>query len=181
MEVNKSELPKNSEEWASIDGYKNYQVSWWGRVRNTRTGRILKPGTSTPGYPMVNLCKKGSKPKTHFIHQLVAREWVDNPEKKRCVDHIDGSRTNNHWENLRSATHSENSRNKKGSSNGTSAYKGVSYYKPTGKWKASICISGKETYLGYFTSEREAAESYNAAALEHYPEFPRLNTFNELD
>ena len=28
MEVNKNELPKNSEEWAAIDGYKNYQVSW---------------------------------------------------------------------------------------------------------------------------------------------------------
>jgi hypothetical protein len=178
MEVNKSELPKNSEQWAAIDGYKNYQVSWWGRVRNTKTGRILKPQTSGPGYLFVRLSKKG-KGVIHYIHQLVAREWVGNPEKKRCVDHIDGSRTNNHYENLRYATHSENSRNRKNRTDVTSVYKGVSYYKPTGKWKAAINITGKDKYLGYFTSEREAAEAYNAAAVEHYKEFARLNEFED--
>jgi hypothetical protein len=110
MEVNKSELPKNSEQWAAIDGYKNYQVSWWGRVRNDKTARILKGRVNPNGYMSVKLSKKSSKAKIHYIHQLVAREWVSNPEQKRCVDHVDGSRTNNHWENLRYATHSENSR-----------------------------------------------------------------------
>ena len=178
MEVNKNELPKNSEEWAAIDGYKNYQVSWWGRVRNTKTGRILKPQTSTPGYLFVQLYKNG-KSTINYIHQLVAREWVGNPEEKRCVDHVDGSRTNNHWENLRYATHTENNRNAKIRTNGTSVYKGVSYCKPTGKWKASIMIAGKNSYLGYFTFEREAAEAYNAAALVHYKEFARLNEFDD--
>ena len=66
----------------------------------------------------------------------------------------------------------------KKSSDRTSVYKGVSYYKSTGKWKASINISGKYKYLGYFASEREAAEAYNAAALEHYKKIAKLN---ELD
>ncbi len=178
MEINTENLASNSEHWASIDGYRNYEISWWGRVRNRNTARILKPQTSTPGYLMVRLSKNG-KSLIHYIHQLVAREWVGNPEEKRCVDHIDGSRTNNHWENLRYATHSENSRNKKRRSDGTSVYKGVSYYKPTGKWKASIGISGKENYLGYFASEREAAESYNAAALEHFGVFAKINIFED--
>ena len=112
MNVNISNLDTTIEHWASIDGYLNYQVSWFGRVVNTKTGRILKPGTSGPGYLYVILNKNG-KPKIHYIHKLVAREWVPNPSEKRCVDHIDGSRTNNHWENLRYATHSENSRNRK--------------------------------------------------------------------
>ncbi len=156
------------EHWAAIDGYRNYQVSWWGRVRNAKTGRILKLQTSGPvGYSFVRLSKKG-KATIHYIHRLVAREWVGNPEEKRCVDHIDGIRDNNHYENLRYATHSENSRNRKKHINGTSVYKGVSYYKITGKWKASISISGKETHLGYFTSEREAAEVYNTSATLHY-------------
>ncbi len=60
--------------------------------------------------------QKGSKPKTHFIHQLVAHEWVINPDGKECVDHIDGSRVNNHHENLGWASHSENSRNMKNTS-----------------------------------------------------------------
>ena len=178
MEVNTNELPKNSEQWAAIDGYTNYQVSWWGRVRNTKTGRILKPQPSGPGYLFVHLSKRG-KVLIHYIHRLVAREWVGNPEEKRCVDHIDGSRTNNHWENLRYATHSENGRNAKNRTDGSSVYKGVSYFKPTGKWKGTIAIEGRNRHLGYFQHEREAAEAYNAAAVGHYEEFARLNEFED--
>jgi hypothetical protein len=177
MEVNKTELPNNSEQWAAIDGYKNYQVSWWGRVRNTKTGRILKPQADGRGYALVYLSKNG-KVKNHKIHQLVAREWVSNPGEKRCVDHIDGSRTNNHWENLRYATHSENGMNAKNRIDGSSVYKGVSYQAKARKWKGTIVLGRKCIHLGLFESEREAAESYNAAALEHYKEFAKLN---ELD
>ncbi len=180
MEVNKSELPKNSEEWAAIDGYKNYQVSWWGRVRNTKTGRILKPQTSGPGYLFVRLSKNG-KVMMHYIHKIVAREWVGNPGEKRCVDHVDGSRTNNNWENLRYATSSENGMNAKNRTDGTSIYKGVSYHTQAKKWRAAFGMNGKMVYLGLFESEREAAEVYNTAALEHYKEFARLNEFDDCD
>jgi hypothetical protein len=174
MEVNTNELPKNSEHWAAIDGYINYEVSWWGRVRNTRTGRILKPQTSGPGYLMVRLSKNG-KALIHYIHKLVAREWVGNPEEKRCVDHVDGSRTNNHWENLRYATHSENLMNKRGHKNCSSVYKGVSFDKNSGKWVVRIKVAGVNKNMGLFNIEREAAEAYNAAAVEFYKEFAKLN------
>ena len=173
MEVNKSELPKNSEQWAAIDGYKNYQVSWWGRVRNTRTGRILKPQTSGPGYLFVQLSKNG-KVILYYIHRLVAREWVGNPDAKRCVDHIDGCRTNNHWGNLRSATQSENLMNKRRRKDGSSLYKGVSFDKRSGKWVVRIKTGGVNTNLGLFEVEREAAEVYNAAALEYFKEFAKI-------
>ena len=42
MNINTENLDKNCEHWASIDGYVNYEVSWFGRVRNATTGRILK-------------------------------------------------------------------------------------------------------------------------------------------
>ena len=87
MNVNTSNLDSNIENWASIDGYLNYQVSWWGRVVNTKTGRILKPGMNGNGYLKVGL-SKGGQLKTHKIHKLVAKEWVPNPENKSCVDHI---------------------------------------------------------------------------------------------
>ena len=177
MNINISNLDTTIEHWASIDGYSNYQVSWWGRVTNTKTGRILKPGTSGPGYLFVMLSKTG-KPKMHYIHKLVAREWVSNPEEKRCVDHIDGSRTNNHWENLRYATHSENQRNKRRRKDGSSLYKGVSWDKRSGKWVVRIKTGGVNKNLGLFEVEREAAEVYNKAALEHFGVFAKLN---ELD
>ena len=178
MNVNISNLDSTLEHWASIDGYLNYQVSWFGRVLNTKTGRILKPGTSGPGYRYVILSKNG-KPKIHYVHQLVAREWVPNPEEKRCVDHIDGDRTNNHHGNLRYATHSENSRNQKTRTNKSSIYKGVYLHKSRNKWMARIDVDSKQMFLGYFEVEREAAEAYNAAALEHYKKFARLNKFND--
>ena len=176
MNVNISNLDSTIEHWASIDGYLNYQVSWWGRVLNTKTGRILKPGTCTGGYLVVCL-SKGGQLKSHKIHKHVAREWVPNPEGKGCVDHRDGDRTNNHHENLRATTQSENSRNKKKRSDGLSVYKGVSWHKQMKKWYARISINHNETHLGCFASEREAAESYNAAALEFYEKFAKLNTF----
>jgi hypothetical protein len=177
MNVNTNELPKNREIWASINGYLNYEVSWFGRVRNTKTGRILKCRVCSNGYAAVNLSKTGVV-KTHFIHQLVAREWVGNPETKRCVDHIDGNRTNNHYENLRYATHSENARNKNKRANTTSMYYGVSWQKKSGKWRAQIQIEGKRKNLGFFTDEKQAAEVFNMAAQKHYKEFAKLN---ELD
>ena len=155
MEVNTNELPKNSEEWAAIDGYKNYQVSWWGRVRNTKTGRILKPQPSGPGYLFVHLSKRG-KVLIHYIHRLVAREWVGNPEEKRCVDHIDGSRTNNHWENLRYATHSENGRNAKNRTDGSSVYKGVSYSNPRESGREQLRLKEEiDTWVISNTRERQ--------------------------
>ncbi len=178
MEVNTNELPNNSEHWACIDGYRNYEVSWWGRVRKIDTSRILKNSLNKSGYFVVGL-SKNKKQKTHYIHQLVAREWVSNPSEKRCVDHIDGNRANNHHENLRYATHSENSRNMKKHIDGSSVFKGVSLDIQRKKWQAKILVARKQVFLGRFETEREAAESYNAAAVEHYKEFAKLNIFDD--
>ena len=178
MNVNTSNLDSNIENWASIDGYLNYQVSWWGRVVNTKTGRILKAGRGSDSYLKVVLCREGTR-KTHCVHKLVAREWVPNPDNKRCVDHIDGDRSNNHHENLRCATHMENMRNRAKHKNGLSAYKGISFHRNSGKWQARILLNGVNKSLGYFKIEREAAEAYNTAAVEFYKEFARVNIFED--
>ena len=178
--MNTDNLPKNSEEWASIDGHKNYQVSWWGRVRNTKTGRILKASKASHGYLTVGLSKKGVA-KTHCIHKLLAQEWVANPDEKKCVDHIDGDKLNNHWENLRWATKTENNRNRAKRVNATSSYYGVSWSKTSNKWLAQISIEGKRTNLGTYTSGKEAAHVFNMAAIEHYGEYARLNEFSESE
>ena len=45
----------------------------------------------------------------------------------------------------------------------TSQYKGVFWDKNSNKWKSQIKINGKKKYLGYFTSEEDAAEVYQNA------------------
>ena len=42
------------------------------------------------------------------VHQLVGLAWLDNPENKPIVNHLDGNGMNNHISNLEYATESEN-------------------------------------------------------------------------
>jgi len=95
------------ESWKRIKNYEDYSVSNYGRIRNDKTGRILKPGKNSCGYFLVVLCKNGIV-KTHTIHRLVANAFIPNPENKFTVNHIDGCKTNNHADNLEWNTYSEN-------------------------------------------------------------------------
>ena len=60
-----------------------------------------------------------------------------------------------------------------------SVYKGVNYQTQAKKWKAQIGFNRQRIYLGIFTSEREAAEAYNTAAIERYGEYAKLNIFED--
>lgn len=103
------------EEWKVVPGYEPYEASNEGRVRNGKTGKVLKQQiNSWGGYWCVKLYWNEKTPinKTAFVHRLVALAWVPNPENKPEVDHIDGSRTNARPENLRWVTPFENTHNK---------------------------------------------------------------------
>ena len=50
--------------------------------------------------------------KTQMLtHRVIAITFLQNPENKPVVDHVDGDKTNNHLTNLRWATFSENNLN----------------------------------------------------------------------
>ena len=72
----------NVEVFRSVDGYDHYAVSSFGRVKNTKTGRILKTGLTGNGYFIVMLYEDRVK-KTHKIHRLVANAFINNPDDKQ--------------------------------------------------------------------------------------------------
>ena len=171
-------MEANREDFRIISEFTSYEVSNAGQVRRRETGKIMKLTEGAYGYLVLNLYKDG-KPTQKKVHNLVAEAFSTNPENKRTVDHIDANRKNNCITNLRFATHSENSRNMKRHADNSSVYKGVSLYKRRNMWVARIKFIDKHIYLGSFTSEKEAAAAYNAAAIEHYKEFARLNVFED--
>jgi hypothetical protein len=95
------------------------------------------------------------------------------PEK---VDHKNGNIDDNRIENLRAATHADNRKNsRKRTKNKSSKYKGVSYYKTKGKWRAQIMHKSVNKHLGLFENELDAALAYNTSAMLYYGEYAALN------
>lgn len=106
--------------WRWVPGYEGwYQVSTRGRVRSVDRwvdgkggsrylirGRILKPWRLN-GYLLVELNRDG-KGRNFRVHRLVAETWLDNPEGKPEVNHLDENPGNADVFNLSYCTRKEN-------------------------------------------------------------------------
>lgn len=107
--------------WKGIEGYEGiYQVSNLGRVKSLERvvrhncggskivrERILKTHICSSGYIGACLALNGGK-KTALVHRLVAIAFLQNPEKKKAVNHKDGNKSNNNLNNLEWVTYKEN-------------------------------------------------------------------------
>ena len=147
------------EDWRVLTDYPNYSVSSFGNVRNDKTGQILKGSIDSNGYLRVSLYKE-KKQYTKKIHTLVGGVFLENPENKYSIDHVNQNKIDNNVSNLRYATKIEQGRNRKKWDNCSSKYKGVCLHKSSGKWSASIKLN-KSIHLGLFKTEEEAKDTYN--------------------
>ena len=108
------------EEWRDVVGWEDfYMVSSFGRIMSkskvVRCGngtRTLKPQLKRikvrdNGYCEVGLTNLDNR-KFALVHRLVAEAFIQNPQNKPLIDHLDRNRQNNNISNLRWCTMSEN-------------------------------------------------------------------------
>ncbi len=82
-------------------------VSNYGRIKYP-SGKITKGSIVNNSYYRVNPTINGKR-KPLLVHRLVALVFINNPDNKPCVNHIDGHKLNNNVDNLEWVTSSENS------------------------------------------------------------------------
>jgi hypothetical protein len=149
--------------------YKEGNLYWKISPRsNVKTGAIAgaKRQYVTHGYKQVMIDGKHV-----FVHRIIF--LMMNGNLPAYIDHKDGDCCNNLIENLRAATASQNRMNSSVSSRNLVGVKGVSKGRREGTWKSQICINGKRTHLGTFSSIEKAAQAYKDASHKYFGEFAR--------
>lgn len=146
--------------------------------RKKRTSNRIKVGDAA-GYETVHgymrVCVEGTG---YFVHRLVWLMFYGDPPE--FIDHIDCNKKNNRIENLRAADKSTNNMNLEWNKRNTSGYKGVSFDKDSGKWKAQIKFNHKKYSIGRFSTPELAHAAYCKKALELFGEFANIGRKPEV-
>ncbi len=135
-----------NEEWIDIN--KTYSISSFGRVYNKNKKQLLNICDNGHGYKYVSI-KIDNKTGKQYVHRLVAKHFIDNPENKKEVNHIDGDKSNNKLSNLEWVTRSENELH---------AHRiGLKHCTLDIKYRKVVLLENEEI----FNSILEASEKYN--------------------
>ena len=159
------------ENWVTVRGFDDYEVSDLGGLRKKELRRplksggigfsrekMMKPNTTTKGYNQVSLMKNKER-YCKLLHRIVYESFNDVVDlgTKYSIDNINGDKLDNRLCNLRYITHRENVANYW--SNKRSIPAGV-YEAPGGKFIARAKVNGKNKHIGYFDNPTDAHNAY---------------------
>jgi len=87
-----------------------YEINKLGHIRRKYKNGNIK--YLTPHLTKDNYFRVSIQNKHYLLHRLLATTFIDNPENKPHIDHLDRNRQNNSLENLKWCTPYENNQNK---------------------------------------------------------------------
>lgn len=92
-----------------IPGYESlYAAEEDGSIWSLRKSIKLKPYTNAGGYMRVNLYDTDGRPRHEYVHRLVARTFLANPNGYNEVNHLNACRDDNRAINLEWCEHVDN-------------------------------------------------------------------------
>jgi hypothetical protein len=193
---NRIDPPSGTQEvWASLEpqGFPNYEVSTFGRVRNIKRQNILKGAKNAHGYRIVMIPDRDGRKCLMLFDILVATAFHPKPEGKNTVDHRDRIRDNDYAGNLRWATPKEQAANRnKYQKHGRAVYQYsldgtlirrwdglVDVVRSLGISKANIstvCSGRRPTAGGYKWKFCDQVDQQEGEEWRHipYPEYPNV-------
>lgn len=89
-------------------GFSNYCITEDGKIFSLISDRFLTNNMMTSGYEKCHIKNDEGVLKHCSIHRSVALMYVENPNGKPFVNHIDENKVNNHYTNLEWVTDAEN-------------------------------------------------------------------------
>ena len=138
-------------------------------ARSSKSAQEGHPVGTDDGKRALRVKLKG---KPRFLHRL-AFIWMGE-RLPPLVDHKNGDPSDNRWCNLRAATPSQNQWNRGIQKNNSSGFKGVSFAREVGKWRADIYFKNKRKTIGFFRCPTAAGVAYAKKAQELHGDFAKF-------
>lgn len=96
--------------WKEVPGYDgHYLASNLGRIKSLYSNSIMKPYLMPNGYLHIRLTITGThKCKDDYVHRIIAKTFLENPNNYKEVNHINEDKTDNSVSNLEWCSRSYN-------------------------------------------------------------------------
>jgi hypothetical protein len=134
-------------------GHFFWRVSGRKRKIGAQAGRVMKKG-----YRQLTLDY------APYLEHRLAWFYIHKEWPKFYIDHINEVKSDNRICNLRDVDQTTNLLNQsKPQKNNNSGFRGVSFIKTNGKYRAQLMIRGKQHHLGQFDGPEQAYQAYLAA------------------